>query len=159
MDLAALRSRLGLSQADFAQLLGVTQPAVVAWEAGKRKPTGRVVVVLDRVERCFTGRTRNYGEHRGRLLELPDERWKVVVVPDREVTLPNRIDWSPRASNRDLRDLDQRAGAYAQVLDEGAPADIRFWIDPDELVALWPDVPVARHMREPVGEMVAALAG
>jgi hypothetical protein len=43
------------------------------------------------------------------------------------------------------------------VLDEGSAADIRIWIDPDALVDLWPDVPVARHMRAPVADLVASL--
>ncbi|HEV7761813.1 MAG TPA: helix-turn-helix transcriptional regulator [Acidimicrobiales bacterium] len=157
MDVDEIRSRLGLTQRQLADLLVVTQPAVAAWEAGRRTPTGEVAIVLGRVARCFDGPNRRYGDHRGRPIELPEERWEPVVRPDREVTLPDRLDWSPRAGQRDLRDRDQRAGTYAQVLDEGTPADVRFWIDPDELVALWPDVPVARHLREPVGQLVAAL--
>ena len=157
MHIGEMRRRLGLTQGQLADLLVVTQPAVAAWEAGRREPSGRVAIVLDRVARCFDGPDRTYGDHRGRPIELPEERWEAVVLPDREVTLPTRLDWSPRAGDRDLRDRDQRAGTYAQVLDEGTSADIRFWVDPDELVALWPDVPVARHLREPVGELVAAL--
>lgn len=159
MEVSEIRRRLGLTQAQFADVLVVTQPAVAAWEAGRRAPSRQVAIVLDRVARCFDGPNRSYGDHCGRPIELPEERWEVVVAPDREVTLPTRLDWSPRAGQRDLRDAEQRAGAYAQVLDEGTPADVRFWIDPDELVALWPDVPVARHMRAPVGELVAALRG
>jgi hypothetical protein len=88
---------------------------------------------------------------------MPEGRWRPIVTPDHAVTLPNHLDWSPRQGQWDLRDPDQRAGAYAQVLDEGSAADIRIWIDPDALVDLWPDVPVARHMRAPVADLVASL--
>lgn len=148
---------IGLSQAQLADLLGVTQPAVAAWEAGRRTPTGHAAALLERIAAARSGPKRTHGEWRGRLIELPATRWVPVVAADRVVTLPNRIDWTPRRGARDLRDDDQRAGAYAQVLDEGSPADIRIWIDPDELVALWPDVPVARHMREAVAKLVSDL--
>jgi transcriptional regulator with XRE-family HTH domain len=157
MHVRELREQLGLSQADLADLLGVTQPAVAAWEAGRRAPTGRPAAVLEQIADAFTGPTRTYGEWRGRPIELPDDAWTPVVLPDRVVVLPNRIDWTPRRGQRDLRNREQRAGAYAQVLDEGTPADVRIWIDPDALVDLWPDVPVARHLRGPVGELVESL--
>jgi hypothetical protein len=56
-----------------------------------------------------------------------------------------------------MGDPDQRAGLYAQVLDEGRPEDIRVWVDPDELVELWPNVPVARHMQDAVADLVESL--
>jgi transcriptional regulator with XRE-family HTH domain len=36
--LAALRKRMNLTQADLAEMLGVGQPTVQRWEAGKREP-------------------------------------------------------------------------------------------------------------------------
>ncbi len=157
MSVRERRESIGLTQAQLAELLGVTQPAVAAWEAGRRTPTGKAAETLRRLAAAQSGPTRVHGEWRGRLIELPATTWTPVVTRDRVVTLPNRIDWTPRRGPRDLRDDDQRAGAYAQVLDEGTPADIRIWIDPDELVALWPDVPVARHLRAAVEELVADL--
>ncbi|HYZ97346.1 MAG TPA: hypothetical protein VE575_01270, partial [Acidimicrobiales bacterium] len=50
-----------------------------------------------------------------------------------------------------------RASTYAQVLDEGTAADVRFWVDPDALVELWPDVPVARRIRRAVATLVDRL--
>ena len=44
-----LRTRLGLSQAALARLIGVTNAAVVAWERGRAKPSGerrKAVVAL-----------------------------------------------------------------------------------------------------------------
>lgn len=35
-----VRSKLGLSQAQFAQLLGVTPSAIFLWESGQRQPEG-----------------------------------------------------------------------------------------------------------------------
>lgn len=153
-----LRALLGLTQSELAELLGVTQPAVAAWEAARRRPAATAAERLARIVENSSGPTRVYGEHRGRPIELPAERWQPVDLPP-VFTFPIRLDWSPRAGPRDLRDPVQRAGAYAQVLDEGTPTDIRVWIDPDWLIELWPDVPVARHMRQPVGEMILALQG
>jgi transcriptional regulator with XRE-family HTH domain len=157
MQVSELRRRLGLTQRQLADLLGVTQPAVAAWEAGRRRPTGDAARILERLQRAFTGPTRTYGMHRGRQIELPTRRWEPVFRPRREFTLPPHLDWSPRRGKRNPRDPSQRAGVYAQVLDEGAPADVRIWVDPEDLVELWPDVPVARHLREPVGELVEML--
>jgi transcriptional regulator with XRE-family HTH domain len=148
---------MGVSQAELADLLDVTQPAVSAWEAGRRQPTGEAAEKLERIAIFLDGDYPTVGEFRGRPIELPEGRWEPVVAPDRVVDLPNHIDWTPRQGRWDLRDPDQRAGAYAQVLDEGSGADICIWIDPDALVALWPDVPVARHMRQPVADLIVRL--
>jgi transcriptional regulator with XRE-family HTH domain len=49
-----LRERAGLSRADLAKLVGVTQPAISRWESGERTPTGASAVAyakaLRRVE-------------------------------------------------------------------------------------------------------------
>jgi len=152
-----LRKSMGVSQALLAQILGVTQPAVAAWEAGRRNPTGPSAERLERVAIALDGPTKVYGEFRHRPIELPEGRWTPVVPLDLVVTLPVHLDWSPRQGPWDMGDPDQRAGLYAQVLDEGRPEDIRVWVDPDELVELWPNVPVARHMQEAVADLVASL--
>ena len=36
----AIREKAGLSQADLAEVLGTTGPAVSKWESGQRAPTG-----------------------------------------------------------------------------------------------------------------------
>ena len=157
MDVKQLRRRIGLTQTSLARLLGVSQPAVAAWERGTRRATGQPSQMLERLEATFDGPVRTFPAHRGRPVELPAGRWIQPVDPPDDTELPLRLDWSPRAGTRSRADRAQRAGLYAQVLDEGTPSDIRIWIDPDELVELWPDVPVARHLRGPVGELVAAL--
>jgi len=44
-----LRNRLGLSQALFAKLLGVSRKLVEAWEAGKRTPSPMACRLLDAI--------------------------------------------------------------------------------------------------------------
>ena len=152
-----LRKAMGVSQALLAQILGVTQPAVAAWEAGRRNPTGPAAERLERVVIALDGPSKFYGEFRHRPIELPEGRWTPVVPQDLVVTLPIHLDWTPRQGQRDLANKEQRATTYAQVLDEGRPEDIRIWIDPDALVELWPDVPVARHMQDAVADLVESL--
>ena len=41
-----VRSKLGMDQAQFAQLLGVTPAAVYLWERGDRQPEGAALRVL-----------------------------------------------------------------------------------------------------------------
>jgi len=45
-DVAALRARLGLSQAAFAAELGVRQQTVSEWETGRYRPRGASVRML-----------------------------------------------------------------------------------------------------------------
>jgi transcriptional regulator with XRE-family HTH domain len=152
------RERLGLTQRDLAQLAGVTQPAVAAYEAGRRRPTGTADLIMNGMLLVFDGPTVEAVDERRRPIELPDERWEPVVAKDAVVRLPTRLDWSPsRDPRRDLSDPRERAWAYAQVLNEGTAADIRFWIDPDALVEMWPEVPVARSIRPHVQALVDRL--
>jgi putative transcriptional regulator len=48
-QIADLRSRLGISQPVFAQLLNVSPETVRAWEQGKRVPEGAAVRLLELV--------------------------------------------------------------------------------------------------------------
>ena len=50
-EIARLRHRLGLSQADFARALGVSLSTVSLWEQGRRTPSGssaKLLAVIDR---------------------------------------------------------------------------------------------------------------
>lgn len=144
----------------MASLADVTQPAIAAYEAGRRRPTGRADIVMNGMLVVFEGSTVPAEDGRGRPIDLPEERWHSVVPADATVRLPVRLDWSPHRDNVvDLSDRRLRASAYAQVLDEGSPADVRFWIDPDALVDLWPDIPVARRLRPHVERLVQRLRG
>lgn len=43
---AAARAKMGLSQADFASLLGVSKRTLEGWEQGRREPTGAAKTLL-----------------------------------------------------------------------------------------------------------------
>ncbi|HXE52083.1 MAG TPA: hypothetical protein VN541_03670 [Tepidisphaeraceae bacterium] len=50
-QIAALRHRIGASQAVFAQLIGASAPLVRAWEQGDRRPSAMARRLLDEVRR------------------------------------------------------------------------------------------------------------
>lgn len=158
ISFADAREATGLTQAELADMLGLTQPAVSAYEAGRRTPTGAAAAWWRATAEALKVPSRVYGRHRGRDVELPTVRWRPAVPLDATVVLPSRLGWSPRADrSRDLSDREDRASTYAQVLEEGSASDIAIWIDLDALGALWPELPIARHMVEPVTEMLAAI--
>ena len=153
-----LRTRLGLTQAELGDLLGVSQPAVSAWEAGRRTPTGGSARFFARLRAAEHGPVRSYGWFRAREIVLPAAWWEPVVDRGATVRLPIHLEWTPRAASaRDLADPVQRSATYAKVLDAGEPFDVRVWIDPGQLVAAWPDLPVARHLVASVADLVATL--
>ncbi len=45
-DIVKTRGKLGLSQAKFAAILGISQDTLQNWEQGRRKPTGAAKVLL-----------------------------------------------------------------------------------------------------------------
>jgi len=45
-EVARVRARLGLSQSQFAALLGITADTLKNWEQGRRRPTGAAKVLL-----------------------------------------------------------------------------------------------------------------
>lgn len=50
-DVAAIRARAGLSQAEFARSIGVAVGTVRGWEQGRRKPEGPARVLLALIEK------------------------------------------------------------------------------------------------------------
>lgn len=46
VDVAAIRARTGLSQAAFANSIGVAKGTLLNWEHGRRHPTGPAQVLL-----------------------------------------------------------------------------------------------------------------
>ncbi|MBS1079045.1 helix-turn-helix domain-containing protein [Gluconobacter kondonii] len=46
VDVAAIRTRTGLSQAQFARSIGVAKGTLLNWEHGRRQPTGPAQVLL-----------------------------------------------------------------------------------------------------------------
>lgn len=56
------------------------------------------------------------------------------------VNLPHHVRWSGPELQYDLADPLDRARVYEQVLREGTDADVRLYVDVDELLAMWDDV-------------------
>ncbi len=50
-DVAAIRARAGLSQAEFARSIGVAVGTLRGWEQGRRKPDGSARVLLALIEK------------------------------------------------------------------------------------------------------------
>ena len=46
INVAEVRARTGLSQADFARSIGVAKGTLLNWEQGRRRPTGPAQVLL-----------------------------------------------------------------------------------------------------------------
>ncbi len=63
------------------------------------------------------------------------------------VELPLHIRWSGPPRRYDLADRQQRARVYEQVLREGNEDDVRRFIGVDELIDLWDDLVLPRHVR------------
>ena len=51
VNVKAIRSRLGLSQAEFARRYAVSQRSLQEWEQGRRRPDGAVRAYLTVIER------------------------------------------------------------------------------------------------------------
>ena len=51
VDVKAIRSRLGLSQAEFSRRYAVSQRSLQEWEQGRRRPEGAVRAYLTVIER------------------------------------------------------------------------------------------------------------
>ena len=50
-DVAALRKKVGLSQAQFAKSIGVALGTLQGWEQGRRRPVGPARVLLALIEK------------------------------------------------------------------------------------------------------------
>ncbi len=63
------------------------------------------------------------------------------------VDLPLHVRWSGAPKTYDLSQSADRARVYEQVLREGTDADVRSYIDVDELLRLWDDLVLPRAVR------------
>jgi hypothetical protein len=63
------------------------------------------------------------------------------------VELPLHIRWSGPPRRYDLADRQQRARVYEQVLREGNEDDVRRFIRADEMIDLWDELVLPRHVR------------
>ena len=51
VDVASIRARMGMSQAQFAELFGFSRGTLQGWEQGRREPDGAAKVLLRVIER------------------------------------------------------------------------------------------------------------
>lgn len=63
------------------------------------------------------------------------------------VELPLHIRWSGPLRHYDLADRKDRARVYEQVLREGNDDDVRRFIRVDDLIDLWDELVLPRHVR------------
>lgn len=77
---------------------------------------------------------------RGWDIILPAVPWKSVVRHDQDVVLPVHLDWSPAGRRRSLSSDAVRWSVYGQILAQGTPKDVVFWVDIDVLVAGWDSI-------------------
>lgn len=70
-----------------------------------------------------------------------------VVKAHGVVELPLRVRWSGPVRRYDLDDRNDRASVYEQVLTEGTDEDVRFYVVVDDLVDMWSELVLPRHVR------------
>jgi hypothetical protein len=64
------------------------------------------------------------------------------------VRLPLRVRWSDPSMEYDLANPRHIRRVYEQVLREGTAEDVRFYIRPSVLVAIWDDLFLPSHVRD-----------
>lgn len=84
-----------------------------------------------------------------RPIAVPDNVDDPMLTKARgKVELPLRVRWSGRPKTYDLTLRADRLRVYEQVLREGIDDDVRHFIDVDDLLALWDDLVLPRHVRQ-----------
>jgi hypothetical protein len=63
------------------------------------------------------------------------------------VELPPHLRWSGPAKTYDLANRSDRARVYEQVLREGTDDDVRRFVRANDLVDLWDELVLPRHVR------------
>ena len=155
-----LRKIYGLTQNQLAEILGVTQPAVAAWERGIRSPKDpEVVKRLEAMEENIDIECEVIdGGLRRPPVEFPTNRWESIVRRDATVRLPIHLEWSHKDQRTcDLSNPKQRVFAYKQILEHGAGRDICFWIDPDALLECYQDICIAPYAKDGFVRLVERL--
>ncbi len=71
-----------------------------------------------------------------------------LVKASGHVTLPHHVRWSGPSLQYDLADRMDRLRVYEQVLQEGNDDDIRYFIDVDELHAMWEEIVLPPWVRK-----------
>lgn len=95
-----------------------------------------------------------------RPVALPDDFGSPSHNPEHGVvTLPVNVFWSGPERQWDLENRRQRIQVYEMVLTEGTEDDVRRFIDIDELIRLWPDLWLPRHVRAAWSSHLGRLRG
>lgn len=156
MDVAGLRDRLSLTQAQFAGLVGVSQAAISQYESGHREPAGEVQSFYGRLQAAADSPV--VVEQIGRrVTTMPAERWTRVLDPARvtRVDLPVRLDWSPRATvGWNYHDEEHRREMYRLLIDVGEALDVMTYVDVDELASWSDELLVSRAARRVLDGLV-----
>jgi hypothetical protein len=69
-----------------------------------------------------------------------------------KVELPLHVAWSEPRRSYDLDNRYDRRRVYEQVLTEGTPDDIRYYVRASDLIDLWDELMLPRHVREAWGD-------
>ncbi|MDP3984685.1 MAG: transcriptional regulator, partial [Acidimicrobiia bacterium] len=77
--------------------------------------------------------------------DLDDER---LATPSGVVELPLHIRWSGPPRSYDMSDRRERARVYEQVLRERNDDDVRWFVRVDEVIDLWDELVLPRHVRQ-----------
>ena len=75
------------------------------------------------------------------------------------IVLPRHVAWSGPRKQWNLDDRRQRSQVYEIVLTEGTDDDVRWFVDVDELIALWDDLWLSPHVRRAWAEHLRLVRG
>ncbi len=147
------RIEAGLSQDELAERAGTSRTTISAYEHGRKSPTlatatrllssaGYELAVEPRI--TFT----EVRVRQGRPVFVPNRLWRLSIKEAfASVTLPLGLNWSRPGAVFALSDRRERARCYEIVFREGAPDDLRRYIDGALLIDAWPDMVLPRELR------------
>ncbi|WP_415853467.1 helix-turn-helix domain-containing protein [Sinomonas sp. G460-2] len=148
----ARRAR-GLTQAELAARSGTSQATLSAYERGLKSPSLKVASrILAAMDHELTLRTRvDWVEHHPKGIVkfwAPSMLW-AVEPPTCLVTvhMPDQIR-NTGMSHWNLRDREERRGAYEQLIRRGLPQQMIRWIDGGLLIDLWDELDLPDPVRE-----------
>lgn len=147
------RIRAGLSQAELARRGGTSRTTLSAYEQGRKVPSAVTLarllaaagVELTAVPQVMWS---EYPLGRGRTGWVADRLWRLPAEQAlAQVRLPLQLNWSAPERLFDLGDRRQRGRVYEIVLREGAPEELRRYVDGALLVDLWGELVLPRAVR------------
>ncbi|WP_169799256.1 helix-turn-helix domain-containing protein [Nocardioides jensenii] len=151
--LEVARRERGLTQAQLAKQSGTSQAALSAYERGLKSPSLKVAsrileaagfdlnlrVHIDWKEHHPTGIVAFWAPNMLWTVETPD-CFATLSMPD-FIRNTGMRDW-------DMRDREQRKGAYEQLIRRGLPSQMIRWMDGALLVDAWDELDLPDPVRE-----------